>query len=72
MSKKDITSTSSGYSGKGIGVLFDTDSGNVIIKLVNQKKYASFVLDKSYPLCTLQRYDKKWYVNFRRQKMILQ
>jgi len=70
--KSNNPSTSSGYSGYDVGiVLNDTTDKKIYFKLVNQKKYVSIVLDKSYPLCTIQRYDDIWYVNFRKKRMII-
>ena len=71
LSTKNNPSYSSGYSGFKLGILLEEGVSNTIyLELKNQKKYASIVVDKSYPLCTIQRYNNIWYVNFRRKIMI--
>ncbi|PUZ28979.1 hypothetical protein DCC81_05775 [Chitinophaga parva] len=63
--------TSTGYSGNDIGISQFMESDVITIRLVNQKKYIKFNLQPGYPLYTIQRYGGIWYVNLRKQVMIL-
>lgn len=63
--------TSTGYSGNDIGISQFKESDVITIRLVNQRKYVKFNLQPGYPLYTIQRYGGIWYVNLRKQVMIL-
>lgn len=68
---KDNPLESSGYSGIDYSLHLKKEKNIVIIKLLSQKKYIEFVVDKEYPLYSIQRYGNTWYVNARKYVMIL-
>jgi hypothetical protein len=68
---KDNPVESSGYSGIDYSLHLKKEKNIVIIKLLSQKKYIEFIVDKKYPLYSIQRYGNTWYVNARKYMMIL-
>jgi hypothetical protein len=72
ISSANNPTTSSGYSGINYTLELHKSRNVAIIKLKNQKKVISFEIDKNFPLYTIQRYNSVWYVNARKQILILQ
>ena len=68
---KDNPGESSGYSGIDYCLHLKKEKNIVIIKLLSQKKYIEFIVDKEYPLYSIQRYGNTWYINARKYVMIL-
>lgn len=68
---KDNPVESSGHSGIDYSLLLKKKKNTVVIKLLSQKKYVEFIVDKEYPLYSIQRYGNTWYINGRKYKMIL-
>jgi hypothetical protein len=68
---KDNPSESTGYSGIAYEVSLKRKKNIISIRLLSQKKYIKFKIDKTYPLYSIQRYNNVWYVNGRKYKMIL-
>ena len=68
---KDNPVESSGYSGIDYSLHLKKEKNIVIIKLLSQRKYIEFIVDKEYPLYSIHRYGNTWYVNARKYMMIL-
>jgi hypothetical protein len=62
---------SSGFSGINLSILVNRKQSNVVIALVNQRVYVKFKIAQGMPVYTIQRYNKKWYINQRRFTTIL-
>lgn len=62
---------SSGYSGINVNFLLKGRKNHVTMRLMRQKKYIEFKIDKNYPVYSIQRYDNVWYVNARKYRMDL-
>jgi hypothetical protein len=63
---KNNQSGSTGYSGVDVGVSSTNKNNLIQIKLLDQKRFVEFLLDKEYPLCSIQRYNNIWHINYRK------
>lgn len=68
---KNNSTSSSGFSEIIHGVILKKRKSKVLIKLLNKKKYIEFIVDKKFPLFSIQRYNNVWYVNARKYMMNL-
>ncbi len=69
--KMNNPAQSSGYSGISYSTVLKKRKNIVVLKLLQNKKYVEFKINKRYPLYSLQRYGSIWYVNARKYAMIL-
>jgi hypothetical protein len=62
---KEYPTNSSDYSGHSVGIEKVKRKQIITIKLLNQKRTIEFWLQNGFPLCTVQRYNGIWYINYR-------
>lgn len=63
---KDNPIGSTGYSGVDVGVSSSNKKDVIQIRLLNKKRFVEFFLNKEYPLCSIQRYNNIWHINYRK------
>ena len=54
--------TSTGYSGIDYILIANKKRNTITLRLLQQKKYIQFELDKNYPWYIIQRYNAMWYI----------
>jgi hypothetical protein len=65
ISDKNNPYESSGYSGIDIGISSPDRNNLIRLELLNQKRFVEFSLNKDFPICSIQRYNGIWSVNYR-------